>query len=144
MGEEFIGINGSNPNSAAAPILENVYDMYFMAMLGSDVSMHTQLLFAEDENGNIKIVTSIFNAYVYSMLEAGLMTEKELADISTYVSYFGTDILEDFTPFHSLRRYMEQRVPEYIDIIDNAVFSAIKGDESDNKLTGTNSGNSAC
>ena len=143
MGEGFIGINGENPNSAAAPILENVYgqliDMYFMAMLGSDVSKHTQLLFAEEVNGELKITTSVFNAYVYAMLNEGLMSENEFADICTYISYFGKDILEDFVPFHSLRRYMEVKAPEYVDIMDDAVFGAIKGDDSDNTINGTNS-----
>ena len=143
MGEGFIGINGENPNSAAAPILENVYgqliDMYFMAMLGSDVSKHTQLLYAEEVNGELKITTSVFNAYVYSMLSEGLMSENELADICTYISYFGKDILEDFVPFHSLRRYLEVKAPEYVDIMDNAVFGAIKGNDSDNTINGTNS-----
>ncbi len=143
MGEGFIGINGENPNSAAAPILENVYnqlvDMYFMAMLGSDVLKYTEMLMITEKDNKFNVDSALFNAYMYIMVESGQISQKEFADVCTYISYLGTDILEDFQLFHDFREFFHRNEPKYVDIIDNAVFSAIKGDDNGNTINGTNS-----
>ena len=57
MGEGFMGLNGANPNAAAAPILESVYnnivEMYYFAMIGSSIKEHMDKLgTATDAKGN--------------------------------------------------------------------------------------------
>ena len=143
MGESFMGINGENPNSVAAPILERVYmqlvDMYFMALLGSETAEYTKYLMVSKTEDGYDINTTLFNAYMYVMVESDMISEKKFADVCTYVGYLGTDIIGDFQIFHELRMYFSAISPEYVSIIDDAVFSAVKGDENDNTISGTNS-----
>lgn len=142
MGEGFIGVNGENPNSAAAPILENVYqqivEMYCFAMIGSKISKHLDhIMMHVDKNGNPIFNTAIFNMYIDMMLKTGQMSERELADISGYLGYFGTNVQDSYELFYQVRSYFEKHDNKYLKIIDDSVFGAIRGDDGKNYISGT-------
>ena len=142
LGSDFMGINGADPNSAAAPILNSVYkdvvELYCFAMIGSTVKDHFNYLKATvDENGNIIPNVEVFNAYLHTSLEFGMMDEKTFSDICSYLGYYCSNIQNDYTIFNKIRTYFSDTDQRYADIMDKSVFGAIRGDENSNVLTGT-------
>lgn len=143
LGSDFMGINGANPNSAAAPILNNVYknvvELYCFAMIGSTVKDHFNYLKATvDEDGNIIPNVEAFNVYLHTSLEFDMMDEKTFSDICSYLGYYCSNVQNDYTIFNKIRTYFSDSDKRYADIMDRSVFGAIRGDESSNILTGTN------
>lgn len=143
MGEQFMGVNGSNPNSAAAPILENVYkqivEMYCFAMVGSKITKHLdKLIMIKNGDGTVTFDTNFFNIYLYSLMESGQMSMQEFSDICSYLGYFGTNVQESYEIIYKVRRFYEGIKPECIPLIDESVFGAIRGDDGNNYINGTN------
>lgn len=142
MGESFMGVNGENPNSAAAPILENVYkqivEMYCFAMVGSKISKYLDYIVMNvDEAGKPHFNTAFFNLYVDTLLKSDLMTKREFADISSYLGYFATNVQNSYDIFQQFREFFSTYDSEWLPIIDDSVFGAIRGDENGNSLNGT-------
>lgn len=142
MGENFMGVNGTNPNFVAAPILENVYkqivEMYCFAMVGSKLTKHLdKLIMIKNEDGTASFNTDFFNVYLYCLMESGKMSMQEFADICSYLGYFGTNVQENYEIFYKVREFYEAVKPEYLPLIDESVFGAIRGNDDNNHLNGT-------
>lgn len=143
MGEDFMGVNGANPNSAAAPILENVYEqiveMYCFAMVGSKITTYLdKIIMITDKSGNVSFDTSLFSQYMNYSLKANKLSEREFSDICAYLGYFGSNVQESYEIFRDVREYFIKVAPEYMELIDSSVYGAIRGNEEDNYLDGTN------
>lgn len=143
MGEGFMGVNGANPNSAAAPILENVYEqiveMYCFAMVGSKVTTYlNKVIMITDKSGNASFDTSLFSQYMNYSLKANKLSEQEFSDICAYLGYFGSNVQESYEIFRDVRDYFSKAAPEYMELIDSSVYGAIRGNEEGNYLNGTN------
>lgn len=136
MGNGFMGVNGENPNSAAAPILNRVYDnlveLYCFAMIGSQITEHLNYIKAyTDADGNIYPYMDNFNIHMCYTLINGHMTEKTFSDVCSYLGYYGSNIDNDY------RMFNEKRAPQYLDIVDASVFGAIRDSDSGNYINGT-------
>ena len=143
MGQDFMGVNGGNPNSAASPILKSVYsnlvEMYCFAMIGSQISEHLDYITAHTEDdGSITPNMTFFNKHMYYSMKLGQISEKTFSDICSYLGYYGSNIQNDYQLFIEFRTYMEETAPQYLDIIDSSVFGAIRGNDGNNALNGTN------
>lgn len=142
MGEDFMGVNGADPNSAAAPILENVYEqiveMYCFAMIGSRITTHLDKIIMYKEDGGVSFHTGLFQVYLYTSLQSGLLSEREFSDICAYLGYFGSNVQESYEIFRDVRDYFSKAAPEYMELIDSSVYGAIRGNEEGNYLNGTN------
>ena len=55
-----------------------------------------------------------------------------------FLIYYGSNIQNDYQLFIEFRTYMEETAPQYLDIIDSSVFGAIRGNDGNNALNGTN------
>lgn len=142
MGEGFMGVNGENPNSAAAPILNRVYDdiveLYCFAMIGSQITEHLSYIKAYKNNdGSIYPYMEYFNKHMYYGIKYEKMSEKTFSDICSYLGYYGSNIQNDYQLFTEFRTYMEDKAPQYLDIIDSSVFGAIRGSDAGNNINGT-------
>jgi Ca2+-binding RTX toxin-like protein len=142
MGQEFMGVNGSNPNSAAAPILNNAYnnlvEMYCFSMIGSKINHIINYISAEqDESGNISYDTKLFDFALSTGLATNLFSEREFKDICAYIGYLGSNIQNDFQIFYQTREYFQQYAPQYVSWIDESVYGAIRGNDGNNSLIGT-------
>ena len=143
MGQDFMGVNGGNPNSAASPILKSVYsnlvEMYCFAMIGSQITEHLDYITAHTEDdGSITPNMTFFNKHMYYSMKLGQISEKTFSDICSYLGYYGSNIQNDYQLFIEFRTYMEETAPQYLDIIDSSVFGAIRGNDGNNALNGTN------
>lgn len=143
MGEGFMGVNGANPNSAAAPILENVYEqiveMYCFAMIGSKITTHLdKIIMYKEADGTISFDTELFQVYLYVSLKSNILSEREFSDICAYLGYFGSNVQESYEIFGDVRDYFVKAAPEYIELIDSSVYGAIRGNDENNYLNGTN------
>lgn len=142
MGQDFMGVNGGNPNSAASPILKSVYsnlvEMYCFAMIGSQITEHLDYITAHTEDdGSITPNMTFFNKHMYYSMKLGQISEKTFSDICSYLGYYGSNIQNDYQLFIEFRTYMEETAPQYLDIIDSSVFGAIRGNDGNNALNGT-------
>ena len=143
MGESFIGVNGTNPNTAAAPILENAYqqlvEMYCFAMIGSNLTEYLdKIVMLQVDEGKAVLDSTFFNVMVYTSLVHGNMTERTFSDICAYLSYFGANVQDDLQLFSELREFFVKNGPEYVELMDSATFGAIQGNENSDYLWGTN------
>lgn len=142
MGKSFMGVNGENPNSAAAPILNRVYDelveLYCFAMIGSQITEHLNYIRADvDADGNRIPYMGFFNRHLLYGLELGHMSEKTFSDVCSYLGYYGSNIENDYRLFTEFRTYIEDNAPQYLDIVDASVFGAIRDSDSGNYINGT-------
>ncbi|MBO5426573.1 MAG: DUF2974 domain-containing protein [Lachnospiraceae bacterium] len=143
MGENFMGVNGANPNSVAASILENVYqqivEMYCFAMIGSKITTHLdKIMMVKHGDGTIDFNTDFFNLRLACLLETQSISNQEFSDICAYLGYFGTNIQQNYELFFSVRSFFEENLSQYLDVIDSSVFGAIRGDDRNNSIVGTN------
>lgn len=143
MGEGFMGVNGANPNSAAAPILENVYkqivEMYCFAMIGSKITTHLdKIIMYKEADGTVSFDTELFQVYLYVSLKSDILSEREFSDICAYLGYFGSNVQESYEIFGDVRDYFAKAAPEYVELIDSSVYGAIRGNNENNYLNGTN------
>jgi hypothetical protein len=141
MGQAFSGVNGVNPNSTAAPMLNNVYkeltEIYYFSMLGSSVDKHMQFIISEtDSEGKTKLNTDIFNAYMYISMSLGVMDEQTFSDIISYLSYHIKNIGGEFENLLSLREIMSIN-EEWAEIFENSVYGSIQGTVNGDSITGT-------
>lgn len=142
MGKSFMGVNGENPNSAAAPILNRVYDelveLYCFAMIGSQITEHLNYIRADvDEDGNRNPYMGFFNRHMLYDLELGYISEKTFSDACSYLGYYGSNIENDYRLFTEFRTYIEANAPQYLGIVDTSVFGAIRDSDSGNYINGT-------
>lgn len=142
MENGFMGVNGENPNSAAAPILNRVYDnlveLYCFAMIGSQITEHLNYIKEyTDADGNIYPYMDNFNIHMCYTLINGHMTEKTFSDVCSYLGYYGSNIDNDYRMFNEFRTFIEKRAPQYLDIVDASVFGAIRDSDSGNYINGT-------
>lgn len=142
MGKSFMGVNGENPNSAAAPILNRVYDnlveLYCFAMIGSQITEHLDYIKADvAEDGTRTPYMEYFNKHMYYGLRLGAISEKTFSDVCSYLGYYGSNIENDYRLFTEFRTYIEENAPQYLDIVDASVFGAIRDSDSGNYINGT-------
>lgn len=142
MGKSFMGVNGENPNSAAAPILNRVYgelvDLYCFAMIGSQITEHLNYIRAyTDVNGDIYPYMDTFNIHMCYTFKNGHMSEKTFSDVCSYLGYYGSNIDNDYRMFVEFRTYIEDKAPQYLNIVDASVFGAIRDSDSGNSINGT-------
>lgn len=142
MGNGFMGVNGENPNSAAAPILNRVYnnlvELYCFAMIGSQITEHLNYIKAyTDADGNVYPYMDNFNIHMCYTLINGNMTEKTFSDVCSYLGYYGSNIDNDYRMFIEFRTFIEKRAPQYLDIVDASVFGVIRDSDSGNYINGT-------
>lgn len=142
MGKSFMGVNGENPNSAAAPILNRVYDdlveLYCFAMIGSQITEHLNYIRADlDADGNRIPYMGFFNRHLLYGLELGYISEKTFSDVCSYLGYYGSNIENDYRLFTEFRTYIEDYAPQCLDIVDASVFGAIRDSDSGNYINGT-------
>lgn len=142
MGNGFMGVNGENPNSAAAPILNRVYnnlvELYCFAMIGSQITEHLNYIRADvDEDGNRNPYMGFFNRHMLYDLELGYISEKTFSDACSYLGYYGSNIENDYRLFTEFRTYIEANAPQYLGIVDTSVFGAIRDSDSGNYINGT-------
>lgn len=142
MGRSFMGVNGENPNSAAAPILNRVYgdlvELYYFAMIGSQITEHLSYIKADIAEDGTKIpFMEYFNKHMYFGFKLGEISQKTFSDICAYLVYYGENIVGNQQMFIEFRSYMVNHAPQYLDLIDSSVLGAIRGDDADNKIQGT-------
>lgn len=142
IGESFVGMNGGNPNSVAAPILENVYknlvEMYCVAMIGSGISdLLKFLMVVKDDEGRDSINTELAKVYFGLGIKFGTISIEQITDVCSYLNYYGSNIMNDLRPFDSIRSYFVENIPDYVDYIDKNVFGSIHGDKVNNSLVGS-------
>ena len=142
MGKSFMGVNGENPNSAAAPILNRVYgnlvELYCFAMIGSQITEHLDYIKADvAEDGTRTPYMEYFNKHMYYGLRLGTISEKTFSDVCSYLGYYGSNIENDYRLFAEFRTYIEGIAPQYLDIVDAAVFGAVRDSDSGNYINGT-------
>ena len=142
MGKSFMGVNGENPNSAAAPILNKVYgnliELYCFAMIGSQITEHLDYIKADiAEDGTRTPYMEYFNKHIYYGLRLGTISGKTFSDVCSYLGYYGSNIENDYRLFTKFRTYIEDNAPQYLDIVDASVFGAIRDSEADNSVKGT-------
>ena len=117
MGESFMGVNGANPNSAVAPILENVYEqlveMYCFAMIGSKITEYLDcILMLKIDDDNTIFSTAALNVYLKYSMKLEMMSEKEFSDICAYLSYFGSNVQNDYQMLIEVREYFSENMPD--------------------------------
>ena len=142
MGEEFVGTNGTEPNTAAVPILENVYDhlveMYYYAIIGSTLDKYLNDIMAKvDENGKVVYNISLLKSHINTAAEFNSLNVDELKDLCAYLFYFGGSVQNDYDLFIQVRSFVNDKFPEYSEAIDGAIMGAVKGGAEDDKLSGT-------
>lgn len=130
MGEDFMGVNGSDPNSAAAPILNRVYtnlvEMYCFAMIGSKITEHLDYITAHVNNdGLISPNMKFFNRHMVNGITTGSIDEKTFMDVCSYIGYYCTNIQNDYQIAANFREYLELYASEYLSLFDKSVYGAI-------------------
>lgn len=122
MGREFNGVGGSNPNSNAAVILNNIYtdiENYYYNILNSyaEFGGYRTLMFTyEDENGDERLdVTSL--VYVFDCFtEQGTDMETLIYDLGIYLKSYdklhGTGYFADYCDYY---KGMSDGISESVD-----------------------------
>ncbi|MDE5946006.1 MAG: hypothetical protein K2G63_01670, partial [Oscillospiraceae bacterium] len=111
MGREFVGVNGSSPNSNAASILKatytNIENLYFN-ILNSKTEfggyMHSVVKFIKD-NGSQEIDLSLFYLIVETEIARNQNADTLIYGMGVYLKNFdsvnGTNIFDDFSEHYS-------------------------------------------
>ncbi|WP_026052936.1 calcium-binding protein, partial [Ruminococcus flavefaciens] len=144
MGEDFVGVNGAEPNSAAVPILESVYsslvEMYYFAMVGSRIEKYlSDIMMKVDNNGTITYDTSVLKAHLYMAAEFNALDFSELTDLCAYLFYVEKTVQNNFSLFTNVRNMIVNNFVYSSDLFDDAIIGAIKGTYDNDKLSGTDS-----
>ncbi|MDD6827015.1 MAG: calcium-binding protein, partial [Oscillospiraceae bacterium] len=144
MGQDFMGMNGENPNSVAAPILNKVYtnlvELYCFAMIGSKITEHLNYITAEvDDIGNVTPNLEYFNRHMLLGLDMGTVSESEFKDVCAYLGYYCSNIEENYKIVADFRAYIGNIAPDYLELIDNNVYGSIIGTAEGESISGTNS-----
>ena len=91
-----------------------------------------------DSEGNVTPNIELFNNYLSVSLEFGKIDEKTFSDICSYLGYYCSNVQGNYTIVNDIRNYFKEYNDEYVEIIDAALFDAIRGDDNSNELRGTN------
>ncbi len=145
-GEEYIDHEGSRyPNNAAGPILSELYkdirNMYCISMVGSEASDLLNLIFAIEEDGKTEINVDMVNFAIGMGYQTGIVSERQIASVCSYLSYFGALYLNDLTPFMKIRDYVSCYIPECLDYIDANIMGAIYGTAEGERILGNKNTN---
>ena len=138
MDVDFVGVNGSNPNSTAASILRNVFDEL--------EALYYNLLDSETMSGSYFELLNLYkNANEKNILDYSIATEElttgeadeevavELAMfIKCFDSIYGTRYLNAFVSDLLAIK------PEYKESLDNVYVNIILGNDDSTTLNGTN------
>ncbi len=142
LGEKFIGTSGANPNTGAAPILENIYkqllNVYYVQLIEqTHLKGYVDLLYYDtNEKGNKSLYTGVIDILVKYQLDEGVgNAESLLADLATYVKYLDSCGIKGMEAF--LINYASSSV-EYGAIIAKATGNGLVADGI-NPLNGTSS-----
>ena len=140
LAEPFEGVEGSNPNSQAAILLEESYselcNSYYIDMAGYNLKKYYTAAYAttsKNEDGSPKLNIPLFNALVKSDLSKGALKLHQLADLGKYV------ISKDSEAFVSFAQYFTSLDRAYGDIIQE-YCSSIKGSSDNDFLYAGNTG----
>ena len=92
LGEKFVGMNGENPNAAAAPILEEAYrniaEMYYSSLcIQTSIKDYAALLrYTENEDGTKALNADLLNLVMdYELSNGGTEFNQKLYDLAIYV-----------------------------------------------------------
>lgn len=141
MGQDFVGVNGENPNSVAAPILLSAYntlaDMYYCELVAKtsliDVLNYIKV---EETNGEFSLNLTIFNQALRFNLLCDEQGEIKLYDAAKYIKYLQTYYYDGC--FDEFRQYFFDNCSlSVVQIIDKASGIALFGTDEDNVLRGT-------
>lgn len=140
LGQEFIGQNGPDPNSAAAPILNSAFDtivdMYYCELLAQTTlkdCLH-YITVVDDNNSSSLNLTQFCNylRYDYAFNDTGTVM---LSDAATYLRYIDNYYFPGC--FDDYREYFEKNTNvDILKIIDKNGDYAFFGDDTDNYIKG--------
>ncbi|MBQ3512401.1 MAG: calcium-binding protein [Lachnospiraceae bacterium] len=110
MGRGFNGVGGSNPNSNAAYILNNIYqdieDYYYniLSLYGEFGGYKTLMFEYEDENGNLKLDVTCLVYFYQCLIEQGTDMETLMYDLGIYLKSYdkmhGTGYFTDYCNYY--------------------------------------------
>ena len=142
FGEDFVGVNGANPNPVAAEMLNDTYrtivDLYYFSMSGSKLNKYINLINVSSSSVEKVYDLSVFNDVVTFSVKSGLIDNGTLKDICSYLDLIslsennGHQLLMEFID------YIVKKAPEYIDTLKSVFRGAIIGNQDDDLLNGTN------
>ena len=140
FGEDFVGVNGANPNPVAAEILNDTYrtivDLYYLSMSGNKLNKYLNLI---DYNSSEKTYDlSIFSNVVSFSVKSGFIDDGTLKDICSYLDLISLTENNDHQLLMEFRDYIVKSAPEYVDVLNSAFRRAIVGDQENNNINGTN------
>ncbi|NLD51105.1 MAG: calcium-binding protein, partial [Clostridiaceae bacterium] len=133
FGSNYIGVNGSNPNSAAAPVLENTYGKLSDWVYGVMMSQtHLKdIIWSVSLTGDLSKVTEKIDSIIESDSDQGK------GILSAYVNAVSAmDILDD-SIMQDFREYYFKKGEEYVRAIDFASSTAIFGKDTNEVLNGS-------
>ncbi len=142
LGEKFVGVNGSNPNSEAATRLEKLYnsivERYYYELLikGTSLGSYAILLNKCKKGTNNKYDMSILFNYLQFNIKNKLADEGTVEDINGYLIYT-TRINGNVELYGEFRNYIAKNMPDYIESIssyDNSLVGNVT--VSKNNITG--------
>ena len=146
MGEEFVGTTGSVPNSSAVPILESVYshivEMYYNAMIGSKLSKYLDdIAIKIDEDNNIYFNTSLLKAHLLVLREFEMYDADEVAELCSYLHYFGGAVQNDFELYSRVRNLAISIYPADKELFDDYISDSFIGGVENDTIWGSDSAN---
>ena len=140
LGQEFEGVNGENPNSAAGPVLnaafDTIVDMYYCELIEKTTLADVlPYILVNDSGSKPKLDLSVFSTYLRrtnAFTDDGAVL---IADAASYLRYLDTYYYPGC--FADYRAYFEEYGDfELLKAIDRAGKNAYFGDEQGNVLRG--------
>ena len=129
--EDFYSVQtGSNVNSAAAVVLkkayEDLFNAYYIDLIYDGIKESLNFINVNtDENGNTTYDISFFSSYANFQLNYGIITETQLADIATFLSFNNKSAFLDF------KEYFQNINPSYANTIIDFSTGIVGTDDND-------------
>ena len=129
--EDFYSVQtGSNVNSAAAVVLkkayEDLFNAYYIDLIYDGIKESLNFINVNtDENGNTTYDISFFSSYINFQLNYGIITETQLADIATFLSFNNKSAFLDF------KEYFQNINPSYANTIIDFSTGIVGTDDND-------------
>jgi Ca2+-binding RTX toxin-like protein len=134
------------PNSSAVPILESVYshivEMYYNAMIGSKLSKYLDdIAIKIDEDNNIYFNTSLLKAHLLVLREFEMYDADEVAELCSYLHYFGGAVQNDFELYSRVRNLAISIYPADKELFDDYISDSFIGGVENDTIWGSDSAN---
>ena len=129
--EDFYSVQtGSNVNSAAAVVLkkayEDLFNAYYIDLIYDGIKESLNFINVNtDENGNTTYDISFFSSYMNFQLNYDIITETQLADIATFLSFNNKSAFLDF------KEYFQNINPSYANTIIDFSTGIVGTDDND-------------